>query len=207
MRIAVISDVHGNYDALQLVLKDMNSKKIDEVIVLGDIIFRGKEPRKCFEAIRELKPLVWILGNTDNWVNEIKDDFLPKDEKEEKIYENFNFTLNQLDKESIDFMKILPSKQYLDIGTYRILCVHGSDKKINAPVGTMTKTEDLDDLFERLDADIMVCGHTHLPFTATKKKKLLMNVGTVGLADTGYGPSYGILDIDTDSFEYSIRNL
>jgi predicted phosphodiesterase len=87
------------------------------------------------------------------------------------------------------------------------LCVHGSDKKINAPVGTMTKTEDLDDLFERLDADIMVCGHTHLPFTATKKKKLLMNVGTVGLADTGYGPCYGILDIDTDSFEYSIRNL
>lgn len=207
MRIAVISDIHGNYDALQLVLKDMETKKIDEVIVLGDIIFRGNGPRQCFETVRDLKPLVWILGNTDNWINEINDDFIPKNEKEEKMYELFRSAVNQLDKDSIEFIKILPTKQYLDIGTYRILCVHGSDKKINAPVGTMTKTEDLDLLFQRLDADILVCGHTHLPFTATKNKKLLMNVGTVGFADSGYGPSYGILDIDTDSFEYSIRNL
>lgn len=207
MRIAVISDIHGNYDALQFVLKDIKQKNIDEVIVLGDIIFRGKEPRKCFETIQELEPLVWVLGNTDNWINEIDDDFIPKDENEEKMYQSFKSAVNQLPNEAIEFLKILPTKQYLDIGTYRILCVHGSDKKINAPVGTMTKAEDLDDIFKRLDADIMVCGHTHLPFTATKNKKLLMNVGTIGLADNSYGSSYGILDIDTDTFEYSIRNL
>lgn len=207
MRIAVISDIHGNYEALEKVIKDFEIKKIDEVIVLGDIVFRGDEPRKCFETVESLKPLVWILGNTDNWINEITDDFIPKDDKEEEIYELFKEAVGKLAKESIDFIKILPKKQYLDIGTYRILCVHGSDKKINAPIGTMTKTEELHDLFSRLDADIMLCGHTHLPFTATKNNKLLMNVGTVGLANKGYGPSYGILDIDTDSFEYSIRNL
>lgn len=131
MNIAVISDVHGNYKALKCVIDDIKNKKINSVIVLGDIIFSGNEPQKCFDTIKKLKPLVWIKGNTDN----------------------------------------------------------------------------MNELIHRLECDILLCGHTHLPYIAFSHGKLIMNVGSVGLPKDEPKASYGILRFDGDNFEYSIRKI
>jgi predicted phosphodiesterase len=64
MRIAFISDIHGNFTAYQAVLADINSQSIDQIVCLGDTITLGPQPIEVLNALRELKCL-YIKGNHD----------------------------------------------------------------------------------------------------------------------------------------------
>jgi diadenosine tetraphosphatase ApaH/serine/threonine PP2A family protein phosphatase len=64
MRYAIISDIHGNIEALEAVLKDVAAEKVDEVICLGDLVGYGADPNECIEAVRK-KASVVIAGNHD----------------------------------------------------------------------------------------------------------------------------------------------
>jgi putative phosphoesterase len=207
MNIGIIADVHGNYNALKLVIDDMKKNKIDLVIVLGDIIFWGNEPQKCFDTIKELKPIVWIKGNTDNWFNEIDENFQPKDEKEDKLYKEFIKVNKVISMDISQTMKVLKEKEEIEIEGKKILCVHGSDRKINEPIGIMTPQKEMYELINRLEHDILLCSHTHSPYVVASKGKLIINVGSVGLPNDEPKASYGILRFDGDNFEYGIRRI
>ncbi len=207
MKIGILGDVHGNYVALKSVIDDMKANGIDSYIVLGDIIFSGNEPQKCFDTIQELEPLVWIKGNTDDWFNQIDDNFQPQNELENWVYKEF---IEANKKVSIDvsnkIMK-LKEKEEVIIEGKRILCVHGSDQKINDAVGIMTPQKDIYELINRLEQDILLCAHTHSPYVVSFKGKLIMNVGSVGLPNDEPRTAYGILKFDKDNLEYSIRRI
>lgn len=207
MNIGIIGDVHGNYNALKLVIDDMKKNKIDLVIVLGDIIFGGNEPQKCFDTIKELKPIVWIKGNTDDWFNEMDENFQPKDEKEDKLYKEFIKVNKVISMDIIQTMKTLKEKEEIEIEGKKILCVHGSDRKIGEPIGIMTPQKDMYELINRLKYDILLCSHTHSPYVVASSGKLIMNVGSVGLPNDEPKASYGILRFDGDNFEYGIRRI
>lgn len=64
MKIAFISDIHGNAVALESVLEDIDKKNVDRIIVLGDICFRGPEPKRSLDLVRSLDTYV-IKGNAD----------------------------------------------------------------------------------------------------------------------------------------------
>ena len=207
MNIGIIGDVHGNYDALKSVIDDMKENSIDSVIVLGDIIFSGNEPQMCFDAIQELKPIVWIKGNTDDWLNEIDEKFKPKTEIEDRLYKEFIKVNKTISMEVVKTIKRLKEKEEISIEGKKILCVHGSERKINEPIGIMMPQKDIYELVKRLDYDILLCAHTHSPYIASFKGKLIMNVGCVGLPNDEPRASYGILRFDSDNFEYSIRRI
>lgn len=207
MKVGIIGDVHGNYNALKSVIVDMKENNIDSVIVLGDIIFSGNEPQKCFDAIQDLKPIVWIKGNTDDWFNEIDEKFQPKNELEDKIYKEFIEINNKISMNVSKTIKKLNEKQEIIIEDKKILCVHGSDRKINEPVGIMMPQKDIYELINRLEYDILLCAHTHSPYIAAFEGKLVMNVGSVGLPNDEPRASYGILKFDRNNFEYSIRRI
>ena len=65
MRIAVISDIHGNLEALKKAFEYIEKNDIDEVICLGDVVGYGPNPNECVELIKE-KVTVCLLGNHDN---------------------------------------------------------------------------------------------------------------------------------------------
>ena len=62
-KLALIGDSHGNYQALKAVLEDAHNQNVDDYIVLGDITNRGPEPLECVEALQQVKPSTWIIGN------------------------------------------------------------------------------------------------------------------------------------------------
>ncbi|GAA5346504.1 metallophosphoesterase family protein [Planifilum fimeticola] len=66
MRVAFIADIHGNGVALDAVLEDIEKRKVDRIAVLGDIAFRGPEPKRVLERVRSL-PADVIKGNADEW--------------------------------------------------------------------------------------------------------------------------------------------
>ena len=67
LKLAFISDIHGNAVALDAVLKDMKEKNVEKVFVLGDLCYRGTEPKRSLELVKSLNCDV-IKGNADEWV-------------------------------------------------------------------------------------------------------------------------------------------
>ena len=66
MKIAIISDIHGNLEALKSTLQDIEKRNIDKIICLGDIIAKGIHPKECIKLIKEKCDIV-IQGNTDEY--------------------------------------------------------------------------------------------------------------------------------------------
>ena len=64
MKIAIISDIHGNLEALKATLKDIEKRKVDEIICLGDIIAKGIHPKECIQLVRKKCEIV-LQGNCD----------------------------------------------------------------------------------------------------------------------------------------------
>jgi putative phosphoesterase len=207
MKIAVLGDVHGNFDALEAVLKDMRNAQTDALIVLGDILFYGDEPQRCVDVISHLNPLAWIRGNTDNWLIEIGYDFSPQSVKEERILNEYKRVLPLLSDEAREKIISLNVKEDISIWDKSLLCVHGSDRRANEAIGIMSSEEDLQALAERIHADIFLCAHTHVPFTASINGKAIINVGSVGLPADGTNACWCMLRFEGDNFGYEIRRV
>lgn len=206
MNIAVMGDIHGNEDALRMVIEDMARCGTEGVIMLGDLIFSGDAPQACFDAVKCLNPLVWLRGNTDDWLNEIKEGFIPENEMEQRVLAEFCRVRPLLSDDAAKTVAALPEKQCIEIMGKRLLCVHGSDRRINEPIGTMTPQQELQAIAERMDADMLLCAHTHTPFAASAGGKLIINVGSVGKPADTPGPCYCLLRFG-EVFEYGFRKL
>lgn len=206
MNIAVLGDIHGNYKAFKAVLADMGAAHIDSVIVLGDILFPGGEPQACYDAVKALNPIVWLRGNTDDWINEIGDgiSFEPRNEIEQRVVAEYKRCLPLISPEARSFVAALPEKQETEICGKTLLCVHGSDRRINEPIGTMTAKEELEALSVRMGADILLCAHTHTPYAASVNGKLIINAGSVGKPADEPRACWCLLNFDGGNFSYEI---
>lgn len=207
MKVAVISDIHGNLSALNRVVEDFESQDATQVIVLGDIIFFGDEPEECFKLIQELKPIAWVKGNTDDWINLIDDDFNPSNVEEEHMYKEYLRVKDKMSSSSFDYIRDLPSTMSLEIIDTSILCVHGSDLDYYEQIGIMTEPEDLKVIFERMKDKVMLCGHSHRQYFASDSSKRILNVGSVGKSFNKLYAEYMILEIEDTSYSYNFRSV
>lgn len=83
MKIAIISDIHGNLEALKATLKDIEKRKVDKIMCLGDIIAKGVHQKECIELIKENCEIV-IQGNCDKHFSTEHDDIEQMPEQEQK---------------------------------------------------------------------------------------------------------------------------
>ncbi len=206
MNIAVLADIHGNYGALCAVMEDMKRCGVEGVIVLGDVLFPGAAPQACFDAVKSLNPLAWVRGNTDNWLNEIGQGFVPANDVEQRVLADFRRCRPLISDEAAETVAALAEKQNIKAYGKKLLCVHGSDRRINEPIGIMTTKEQVGELARRMDADILLCAHTHSPYVAALDGKLIINVGSVGKPQDSPGPCYCLLRFG-DVLEYGFRKL
>ncbi len=227
MPTAIISDIHGNADALRAVLADIDARGIERTICLGDIIGYGPEPLECVDMVRER--CAWsLMGNHDFGV----------------LYEPTNFnpgaqaaaywTREQFDAEQDDDLR---AARYDFLGRLRVrvveaapdserelLYVHGSPRRpINEyifPDDVIGDPDKLSSIFRRIDGFGAV-GHTHVPgvftdepdfyppgelsdasFEFTAEEKAVINVGSVGQPRDGDPrASYAVLYPDRVEFQ------
>ena len=200
MRIAVISDIHGNSIAFDKVIDDIDSQNIDGVIFLGDIVSKGYDPKGTFDKLLNLKPLVWIKGNTDTWFEEELKNWKPKTENEMILYNNYNYIVDCLTVSDIELIKKLPEKKRLKIDNYSILCVHGSPRKIDEKLLLDLTDEELKEILKDVAEDIILSGHTHETYIRKVFDKIIINPGSVGLCnyDGDNRASYAVIYFDND---------
>ncbi|MGM0640921.1 MAG: metallophosphoesterase family protein [Thermotogota bacterium] len=194
MRIAVMSDIHANFEAFSAVMSAIETEDIDEIIFLGDLVIKGPEPKECFHFMKQIKPTVWLKGNTDEWlenVENLNDNYLDGEQ-----LEYYNYANEKLSNNNKRFLKNLKEKESIDVLDKKILCVHGSPKS-NLDIMDSRKTdEELKELLKELEEDIIVCGHSHNSFLKYIEDKTIINVGSVGLPfDEIPKASFIVLDI------------
>lgn len=199
MKIAVISDIHGNIYALDEVLKDIKRQNVNFTICLGDLVGYGCNPNEVIERIRDEK-ILCIKGNYDASV--VDKDYTFIRENEINSF-SLPWAVKTVTDENIKFLRELPSTTVLEFNNKKIQFVHGSPRKINEYL-----TEDYEKINEVIDDfnyDILVCAHTHIPYIKEIENKLIINDGSVGKPKNGtpHG-TYTILNISPDNFNAEI---
>lgn len=181
-RIAIISDIHGNLEALKSVIKDIESRGIKRIFCLGDIIAKGVNSSECLEIIRD-KCEVILQGNCD--LTYSKDLNI---EDYDGIYKKrIIWNKEKLTKEQCDFLYNLPFCYEFYMGGSLIRLFHAS------PINNETSIADLDTLdrkkslflpsdntISRNIADVIIYGHIHTQILEHLYNRTIVNVGSVG---------------------------
>ena len=183
MRIAVISDIHGNLEALKATLKDIEKRNVDEIICLGDIIAKGVHSKECIDLIKKKCKIV-IQGNCDYHFARKHDDIkqLPEIEQKRIIWNQ-----SLLGDEEREYLSNLPYSYEFYMSGSLVRLFHANPEKINCTVTNSDTIETKYKMFlpsERTVsnqiADVVIYGHIHHPFMDKLYNKTLINVGSVG---------------------------
>ena len=205
MRIATISDIHSNLYALNEVLADIEKRNVDMVVCTGDLVGYATRPNEVIETLRKNKILT-IMGNYDEAIGNFKiicgcDYPDPKDA--EKASLSMKFTSEETTDENKAYLRNLPKEAVISFNNKTIRFVHGSTRLINEYLKENSK--EADEVMNNLDEDILVCGHTHIPYVKSYGEKLLVNAGSVGKSKTGSpNANYVIIDIIDSIVEVEI---
>ncbi len=213
MKIAVISDIHGNMQALESVLEDIKFQGCEKIYCLGDLVMAGAEPQKAVEFFMKAAQnpdFVIIQGNTDQYLGADSEAVYENIKKANEIMaEAYKADLNILTYEEKSFLRNLPPQKEIIIGALKILLVHGSPRANNENIFPSMPIEKIEEMIKETDADIIFCGHTHQPCGyQTNTRQTVVNDGSVGrpLNDVPKA-CYVVLEItNADEKEYNISH-
>lgn len=205
MKIAVLSDIHGNAAALRAVLADIRKEGIRDCVFLGDLIAKGPQPSEVLELLEEIHPLCWILGNTDLWA---RSNYPGNGSRERVIRTYQNYLKSSLSPEEIDRTLRHPESTSFQMGSTVIRCFHGSARNIEETVPSDAPEAELQKMFAGIRETAVLCGHSHIPYVRRTERGILFNPGSVGSPyDGSPEASYGII-AETNSLPvFSLRRV
>jgi len=187
LKIAIISDIHANYDALEAVLEDIDRQGgVEKIFCLGDLVGYGAQPNECTEKIRDLG-CATVVGNHDfAAVGKLSFEFFNTFAKQSAMW-----TKDVLTKENSEWIRNLEYMKIVD----GITLVHGTpfSPEMFHYISTLN---DAQVSFEEMSTQICFVGHSHVPIVffdtnpisyivkeeikISKKEKTIVNVGSVG---------------------------
>jgi putative phosphoesterase len=190
LRIAIISDIHGNDLAFEAVEDDIRRQKTDQIVCLGDAIQGGPQPAAVVQRLRALNCPV-VMGNADAWLLsgvETADEGIPP-ERSKKMGDIRAWTLSQLTEDDLAFIAnfqptiILPIEDGLDL-----LCFHGSPASFDDVILPAAPEEEFQNFLGPYADHILTGGHTHAQQMRRIGERFFFNPGSVGFAYSHYQP-------------------
>ena len=203
MKIAAISDIHGNLYALMKVLEDIDSQKVDLIVCLGDLVGYGPHPNEVIALIRR-RELPCLKGNYDASV--VDGDFTYIRNTRINSFA-LPWAIEEVRASNKYFLSELPTTLKYDFEGVKVEFVHGSTNAINEYL--FEDGENTKEVMESFSGDVLVCAHTHIPSLKKFDKKTFINVGSVGKPKIGRpNATYCILDINgPDDIKVKFREL
>lgn len=205
MRIAIISDIHGNFTALKAVLQDLGQQPpVDQLIVAGDLCLNGPSPREALERVQALDCPV-IQGNTDLEI------VTEAPQKGEKKRTTVGWTREQIGADGIAYLEALPfSHRISNPQGSDVLIVHANPLNLEDAIFPNSSDAALQLLLGGVDTSVGVLafGHLHIAYTRSWRHLLLVDVGSCGLPrDEDHRASYAILDWQDNGWQAEIRRV
>lgn len=200
MKLAILSDVHGNEAALQAVLEDIQAQNVTDILMLGDISYRGPKPKECLNLIRSRADKV-IKGNADAWaVRGIKEGEVPEAAYEMMQAEQ-TFTSSFLTAEDLRYLDELPATAEIPLTNKRqLFACHATPESLFDVITNEAPNEAYSTFFNADPrAEFFTYGHIHLSYFRQIDGKKLFNPGSIGLPfDGDPRASYVILSREED---------
>lgn len=215
MKIAVLSDIHGNLEGLTKVLKILSKTNIDKIVFLGDIVGYGVDSEKCYEILKD-KNCDFVMGNHDAMYCDLVDSSsCSGNGKISTLWQKNNININQNEVEKF--------KNYIRIG--KCVFIHSCFGEYGY-LKYLNKLEDI--LTEYKNEKIVFYGHTHrtritllrngevkdtfikktTEFSLEQDDRVFVNVGSVGQQrDNQTDSSFVILDIEEQAIRFKLYRV
>lgn len=187
MRLGIISDIHANLHALQAVWEDLQAHSPDTVYCLGDLVGYGAHPNEVIEFIRQLQ-IPTIMGNYDEGVGFDLDDCgcVYKDPRLHQLGDlSLAWSREHTNDENKAYLRSLPIHIRLEERRPKLLLVHGSPRKMNEYLFEDRPKATFERIAKVAGCDVLLFGHTHLPYTRRVAGTLFVNTGSVGRPKDG----------------------
>jgi predicted phosphodiesterase len=196
VRIAALYDVHGNLPALEAVLADVAAADVDEIVVGGDVLW-GPLQVECLERLRATGA-TFVAGNCER-------DVLNGTSESE------TWCASRLDDDTRQFVESLPLAVEREPGAVgKVLFCHATPRSNEEILTSLTPEDVVREALSETDADVVVCGHTHVQFDrAVPGAPRLVNAGSVGLPYEGApGARWTLIgpEVEFRSSEYDVEH-
>jgi len=178
MRVALISDLHGNQLALEAVQRDIARTGADQLVCLGDIATLGPHPNEIIDTLRQLG-CPCIMGNHDAFL--LDPDLIHAYTEAPVVVEAVDWCRERISSAELDFLRQCRPTMEMDLnGHGKLFLFHGSPASHMDDLLATTPPEQLDRLLGGHQAAVMAGGHTHVQMLRQHHGTLLVNPGSLG---------------------------
>ena len=177
MKIVIVSDIHGNYDALSAL-----PESYDELWVLGDLVNYGPQPGEVVDSVKK-KATIVVRGNHDQSIG-YGDDPRCSPAFRGMAESTRQFSSAIVDPSQKEYLRALPERLEVKRSHIRFYLCHATPSDPLYEYRSAESAKWLDDC-TKLSADVILVGHTHKPFIRSFDRKVLVNPGSLGQPKTG----------------------
>jgi predicted phosphodiesterase len=205
--MTIFGDIHANLPALDAVLQDMDFRQLNHRYCLGDLVGYGTFPNEVIASIRE-QDIPTIMGNYDQGIGNNSDECgcayktdIEKALGKRSIAWSNQHTTYENKRYLLEFANQIP----LQLGDLHVLLAHGSPRRINEYLYADRPDSSLERLMDQTDADVLVCGHTHLPYhRVLPSGRHVVNAGSVG-KPKDKDPRAGYIVMEANGKDLNVR--
>jgi predicted phosphodiesterase len=207
VRIALISDMHGNAVAFRAALADLEGREPGLIVSLGDVAQGGPQPRECVELLQEIGcPCVY--GNSDHFLVEL--DFGNEEVTEQQLA-TAHWSREQLGEEGLAFLRSFEPT----VPAGPLLCCHATPSSNEDVILPQTPQEEVEAALAGVSARAVATGHVHLQWLRRVGEKLWFSVGSVGLVwehrepleEVPFHPVSEYAFVDSESLAVEFRRI
>lgn len=209
--ITIFGDIHANLPALEAVLADMDARDLSPLYCLGDLVGYGTFPNEVIEAIRQ-RNIPTLMGNYDQGVGNSSDDCgcaYTSKVAEELGKRSITWSNQNTTDENKLYLRQLTDQIPLELDGVHVRLVHGSPRKINEYLFADRPDATLERLLDIAEADVLVCGHTHIPYhRILPSGRHVVNAGSVGKPKDGNPQGcYMVLKVNNNDLLVTFRRV
>ncbi len=187
MLIGVISDIHGNLNALDSVLSEFSRKNVDRIVCLGDAAATGPRPHEVLRRLRSMDVPI-VIGNRDEYLLNVRYVSAPPTQANDysrRVAEIDKWCGTKLTNDDFEYIKSFPKTLRLSVAENRddiLFCFHGSPKSNTDLITSTTSDEELELKLGGQSACLMAGGHSHQQMFRRVGERVIINPGSVGQA-------------------------
>lgn len=204
MKICVFTDIHGNIDALNMLMQTEDFKSADLKICLGDAVVMGSYPNECCEALLDNK-CIWLMGNHDSYIaNGLPEEeykfFLP-----DKVA-HINYMRSVIKDKYKNIMKNLPKDYMVNVENKKLYFTHYIwetwDNVVDTP--EIPTIENISEIYKNIEADYIFYGHEHKFSHFKDSQKEYICVGSLGLIYPGH---YTVIETEEKNIKIKHKTI
>jgi predicted phosphodiesterase len=220
VRLALLSDIHGNLTALSAVLEDIEAQGgVDKYLILGDMVAIGPEPVPVLERLHQLPNVQFVRGNTDRYLvtGERPPPTIAESEKDARLLpilvdvaHTFAWTQGVVTQGGwLSWLQELPFEIRLTLpdGT-RLLGIHGAPGADDIPIYPTLSDQEITTHLTDCEADLICMGHTHTAMNRQVGDWHVVNLGSISNPKgDDWRASYVYLTADSTGYEVQHRRV